>query len=71
VKFIGRLTFSGQSFTDVQDLKLRVRTTVGSGSSPTRAEVTVTRFSVTPEPATALLVALGVFGLGVHRHLAR
>jgi len=53
--------------SDVRDLKLRVRTTIGSGSSPARAEVTVTRFSVTPEPATALLFALGLFGLSVQK----
>jgi hypothetical protein len=56
--------------SDVQEFKLRVRTTIGSGSSPTRADVTVTTFSVTPEPATALLLALGVFALGVQRRLA-
>jgi hypothetical protein len=53
--------------SDVRELRLRVRTTIGSGSSPTRAGVTVTSFSVTPEPATALLVALGIFGLGARK----
>lgn len=53
--------------SDVQELRLRVRTTSGSSSALTRANVALTAFSVVPEPYTASLLAIGLIALAAAR----
>ena len=59
----GLAEFLALDASDVTRLRLRVRETVGSQSFLTRANVDVTGFSVVPEPGTAGLLVLGLFGL--------